>query len=656
MTETILKFCDLIDAGSIKSLYLKAICTPILDQDKRSLSRIGKLGLVKEAAGKVRVFAMVDPWTQWLLYPLHKDIFSLLRRIPMDGTFNQTRPLRFASKWPCMYSYDLSSATDRLPILLQTKIISVLYNNCLLAKLWEYLLVHRGYKVPGGLTLQYSVGQPMGALSSWAMLAFTHHFIVQCAAWRSGTVPVGVLFKKYAVLGDDIVIGDRVIAKNYYKIITQLGVKVGLAKSVVSHNGLGMEFAKKTFCRGQNISAIPFKEYAVTSGSLPALIEFTRKYDMPIPSIVKMLGFGYKVLAKLNQKWVFQSIKIRRILIGLTIPIDDASFNKWVNQFPKVVSNETLESFRTLIVKELKACSEWMFKFQNFLYHDLSSWQINYAFFVASHTKVQTPINRETFNLVTLMKNAQNWDQQSHDRCKFYYEAVSLTFESLKFKMATKVTTVFSEVFALSDVVYMKMTDKSFYVPFKMYLDITKLIGSIPDKAFISNTRSEDDMSAKGMRDTLVTKVWTKWAPIISGSMPMKPEALSGNAPMESSFGFPLFQLLKRLVLVSSTVNGGILAKRISGMKVPMARFGLRTLLAVWFGELIFSSLFLIVAYGVFIALIAWYSCGSFSQAFSPIVLFSSSYLAIIIDLIHQWFYPPAVLSHYGIWHWVIEA
>jgi hypothetical protein len=33
---------------------------------------------------------------------------------------------------------------------------------------------------------RYSVGQPMGALSSWGMLALTHHCLVQMAAKRSG--------------------------------------------------------------------------------------------------------------------------------------------------------------------------------------------------------------------------------------------------------------------------------------------------------------------------------------------------------------------------------------------------------------------------------------------------------------------------------------
>jgi hypothetical protein len=36
--------------------------------------------------------------------------------------------------------------------------------------------------------VRYEVGQPMGALSSWAMLALTHHFIVQFAARRCGYV------------------------------------------------------------------------------------------------------------------------------------------------------------------------------------------------------------------------------------------------------------------------------------------------------------------------------------------------------------------------------------------------------------------------------------------------------------------------------------
>lgn len=54
---------------------------------------LGRLGLKVEAAGKIRVFAMVDCWTQWLMKPLHQAIFTLLQSIPSDGTFDQLAPI-----------------------------------------------------------------------------------------------------------------------------------------------------------------------------------------------------------------------------------------------------------------------------------------------------------------------------------------------------------------------------------------------------------------------------------------------------------------------------------------------------------------------------------------------------------------------------------
>lgn len=55
--------------------------------------KLGKLSLKAEAAGKIRVFAIVDVWTQSVLKPLHATIYSILRQIPQDGTFNQAGPL-----------------------------------------------------------------------------------------------------------------------------------------------------------------------------------------------------------------------------------------------------------------------------------------------------------------------------------------------------------------------------------------------------------------------------------------------------------------------------------------------------------------------------------------------------------------------------------
>lgn len=108
-----------------------------------SLPAIGKIGFKDEPAGKIRVFAMVDGFTNVALAPLHDLIFAILRDVPMDGTFDQTKPiLRMVhsnailqqnaegefvpTKGKSFFSLDLSAATDRLPVVLQQLILEEL--------------------------------------------------------------------------------------------------------------------------------------------------------------------------------------------------------------------------------------------------------------------------------------------------------------------------------------------------------------------------------------------------------------------------------------------------------------------------------------------------------------------------------------------------
>lgn len=50
--------------------------------------------------------------------------------MPFDGTFDQLKPLQalIAKGHKQFYSYDLSAATDRLPITLQEQILGYLIN------------------------------------------------------------------------------------------------------------------------------------------------------------------------------------------------------------------------------------------------------------------------------------------------------------------------------------------------------------------------------------------------------------------------------------------------------------------------------------------------------------------------------------------------
>lgn len=227
----------------------------------------------------------------------------------MDGTFDQMKPLKrvpFGER--PIYSFDLSAATDRLPIWLQSAILESVYSREF-AEAWKTLLVGRyyktpkpgpfdSYKLPKGEypnEVLYTVGQPMGALSSWAMLAITHHYIVHYCAWTSGVIPKTKSFTEYAVLGDDIVIWNATVAKRYLTVMSQLGVEIGLAKSIISSKGSGLEFAKKTFLNGQDVSPVPFKDMSSAHRNVAIATEFMHRYNMTFLQLLRFLGYGYKV-------------------------------------------------------------------------------------------------------------------------------------------------------------------------------------------------------------------------------------------------------------------------------------------------------------------------------------------------------------------------
>jgi len=99
---------------------------------------LGRLSvLAKDGGGKRRIVGVVDYWSQWALKSLHLYLFDVLRRIPQDGTFDQMAPigplLDYARLGYPSYSFDLSNATDRLPVALQEQILRLLTGHRVLA-------------------------------------------------------------------------------------------------------------------------------------------------------------------------------------------------------------------------------------------------------------------------------------------------------------------------------------------------------------------------------------------------------------------------------------------------------------------------------------------------------------------------------------------
>lgn len=336
--------------------------TPLLASSPIQPRDLGRLAYKVEPAGKVRVFAMVDAFSQWILTPVHKYLFSLLQRLPSDATFDQLGSVsRFNDQLRSrgtkkVYSLDLTAATDRLPLSLQTVLLSIVFNERI-AQAWAEFLVGRWYTVPPfqpdprstianslGVepknpfcrfasrkvqdkkgrershsfvtAVKYAVGQPMGARSSWAMLALTHHAIVWMAMARSH---VDFYPGLYLVLGDDIVIADEAVALAYLDIMAEIGCEINMTKSLVSRNG-SFEFAKRFVHSGEDVSPVSWRELFVAGVDVSVLLALVGKHRPRVSSVLAMMDHGYRSVSRMTAHFSEMSRSEAMLLLWLSRP------------------------------------------------------------------------------------------------------------------------------------------------------------------------------------------------------------------------------------------------------------------------------------------------------------------------------------------------
>jgi hypothetical protein len=231
-----------------------------------------KLSIVNDPEGKARIICIFDYWSQMALKGVHSYGFDLLRLIPQDRTFDQN-PFMIKKEGP-YYSIDLTAATDRFPLELQRLLFQELSTEDI-SRAWSSLLTDYEVYVPWEKrTVKYCAGQPMGAYSSWAIFALTHHLVVQYSAKAVGkTMP----FKDYMLLGDDIVIADTAVSEKYCEILSVLGVGISTNKTHASQHTY--EFAKRWVSHGIEISGIPLR----------GLLSSIGKYHLLVPMIYSIV-------------------------------------------------------------------------------------------------------------------------------------------------------------------------------------------------------------------------------------------------------------------------------------------------------------------------------------------------------------------------------
>lgn len=212
-------------------------------EDSQYMPLSGKIVVLQERGAKARVIAMSSAAAQVALYPLHKMLDSVLKDLPTDCTHNQEAGALWAARQlesgKTVYSVDLSGATDNFPISLQLGFLKGLGLSDE-AKLLESLSkgqwmldvpLQEAASKNGYLdAVSYTKGQPQGLYSSFPLFALTHNLIVDALCTKLRIDPL----ESFRVLGDDIVLTNDRLHKEYRRFMENSGVPISEDKSLSS--------------------------------------------------------------------------------------------------------------------------------------------------------------------------------------------------------------------------------------------------------------------------------------------------------------------------------------------------------------------------------------------------------------------------------------
>lgn len=170
-----------------------------------------------------------------VLHPFGKRIYQVVDKLPWDITFHEDncwKPIQeHLRQKKTAYAVDLSNATDRFPWELQRSLLmSVFGGKKVLGQSIKLLdeLIKLPSTMPDGTTVQWSVGQPLGAYPSFGIFTLTHGcllFALNGYKWDND----------FFVHGDDVVILDEGLYLSYIKCLQDIGVEFNPWKTLVSN-------------------------------------------------------------------------------------------------------------------------------------------------------------------------------------------------------------------------------------------------------------------------------------------------------------------------------------------------------------------------------------------------------------------------------------
>lgn len=219
---------------------------------------VGRIGLIQEPGYKLRAVANPGRIFQRVLEPFGKVLFSQLKMLPWDCTFEQSKAdiaisdrLRSGKK---VHSVDLSGATDYFPLDIQETVLRLLFEDFpqyvdlfieISKSEWQ---APRGFpsdRLSSNGTLTWTKGQPLGLFPSFASFALSH-----------GLLLLGLLGEPYDgqffVLGDDVVVLDDELYDKYRNALDVMQCPVSESKTLSS--SILAEFRSVIFFEDQKVT------------------------------------------------------------------------------------------------------------------------------------------------------------------------------------------------------------------------------------------------------------------------------------------------------------------------------------------------------------------------------------------------------------------
>lgn len=192
---------------------------------------VGRIGLIQEPGYKLRAVANPGRVFQRVLEPLGDSIYSLLKHLPWDCTFDQSKAHPFLQQaianGRTVSSVDLSGATDYFPLSLQEHVLRWIFKESPMVMDLFHDVSTASWLMPGFGEISWSRGQPLGLYPSFGSFALTH-----------GLLLLGLCDHEYDhqffVLGDDVVILDTGLASKYMQILSTLGCPYSDTKTITS--------------------------------------------------------------------------------------------------------------------------------------------------------------------------------------------------------------------------------------------------------------------------------------------------------------------------------------------------------------------------------------------------------------------------------------